>query len=294
MRPKNLAGLIVSAILLAGMMMHLTPSTLPSIQPVNATSLTISLVATYPYWNNSNPPITVTKGDTVTISLSRTDAYMHQFLVDFDNDGVGDTSDCGTTDQCSGLFSTPPPPVGPFTVNSNPGTYTYYCTVHYAYMKGNFVVQSQTSTPDLSINSNPTSLTIFQGASGTTSVTLNSLNGFSGTVNLTASVSPSGPQPSVNPTSVSLSAGGSASSTLTVSTSSSGYYSTPIAQGNYAVNVTASSNSIHHSIPVSLTVGSTNSVPPSAPSLPLLPIAGGIVAVIVVIGAAVFLNRRRH
>ena len=293
MRLKNLLGLMVSLVLIVGTAMYLSPSTLPSILPVNASSLTISLVATYPSWNNSNPTITVTKGDTITVSLSRVDAYMHQFLVDFDNDGAGDTGDCGTTDQCSGLFTTPPPPVGPFIVSSNPATYTYYCTVHYTYMKGNFVVQSQPSNPDFTINSNPTSLTISQSGSGTTSVTLNSLNGFSGIVNLTASVSPSGPQPSVNPTSVSVSAGGSASSTLTVSTPS-GYYSTPVAQGNYAVNVTASSGSLHHSTPVSLTVGSTNPAPPGAPSLPLLPIAGGIISVIVVIGAAVFLNRRKH
>jgi hypothetical protein len=273
--------------------MYSMPSIFPSIPSVKGSSETISLVANYPYWNNSNPQITVTKGDSVTISLSRLDGYTHQFLVDFDNDGAGDTGDCGTMDQCSDLFSAVPPPVGPFSVSSNPSTYTYYCTVHYTYMRGNFVVQSQTSTPDFNLNSIPTSLMISQGASGTTSVTVNSLNGFSGTVNLSASVSPSGPQPSFAPSSISLSSGGSASSTLTISTSS-GYYSTPVAEGNYAVNVTASGGAMHHSIPVSLTIGSTNSSSPSTSNLPLLPIAGVIVAVVAVIGAAVFLNRRKH
>ncbi len=272
----------------------LAPSIFPSVALVNASTSSMSLVANYPNWNNSNPQITVTKGDSLTVSLSRIDSYSHQFLVDFDNDGFSDTADCGTVDQCSGLFTTAPPPVGPFTVSANPAAYTYYCTVHYNVMKGTFVVQSPTATPDFNINSNPTSLTVSQGSSGTTSLTLNSLNGFSGTVDLTVAVSTSGPQTSVNPTSVTLSAGGTASSTLAVSTSSSGYYSTPVAQGSYVVNITGASGSLHHSTPVSLTVGSSSSAPPSAPSLPLLPIVGGVIAVIVVIGAAVFLSRRRH
>lgn len=292
MQRKNLAGLVVSLTLLAGITMYFAPSALPSILPVSASSHTISLVANYPNWNNSNPQISVTQGDTVTISLSRTDAYTHQFLVDFDNDGAGDTGDCGTTDQCSGLFTTAPPPVGPFTVNSNPATYTYYCTVHYLYMKGNFVVQSATATPDFGVTSNPTSLTISQGASGTTAVTLNSLNGFAGTVNLSATVSPSGPQASLNPASISLSTGGSASSTLTVSTSSSGYYSTPVAQGSYTVNVGASSGSQSHSTSVMLIVGSTSS-PTGNSGLPVVPIVGGIIGAIVVVGVAVFLLRRK-
>jgi hypothetical protein len=161
-------------------------------------------------------------------------------------------------------------------------------------MKGNFVVLNPTSGADFSVSSNPSSLTIPQSSSGTTSITLSSLNGFSGTVSLTVTVSPSGPQPTINPASVSLSAGGSVSSTLTISTSL-GYYSTPVAQGNYAVNMTATSGSLHHSTPVSLTVGTTTSSPPaSAPSLPLLPIAGGIIAVVAVIGIALFLRTRKR
>jgi len=293
MRPKNLAGVLASAILLAGIAMYIAPSTLPSISPVNASSSTITLVANYPYWNSSNPQITVTKGDMISVSLSRIDGYSHQFLIDFDKDGVGDVGDCGSMDQCSGIFAAPTT-VPAFSVTSNPDTYTYYCTVHSAYMKGNFVVLNPTSGADFSVSSNPSSLNIPQGSYGTASITLNSLNGFSGTVSLTVTVSPSGPQPTINPASVSLSAGGSVSSTLSVSTSS-GYYSTPAAQGNYAVNMTATSGSLHHSTPVSLTVGSTTSSPPaSAPSLPLLPIAGGIIAVVAVIGIALFLRTRKR
>src|SRR5256885_1257253 len=55
---------------------------------------------------------------------------------------------------------------------------------------------------------------------------------------------------------------------LTISTSSPSYYSTPVAQGNYAVSVTASSGSLSHSTTVSLVVGSTSTSPPGSSSLP--------------------------
>ena len=154
------------------------------------------------------------------------------------------------------------------------------------------------SSPNFTINSSPTSLTVAQDSSGTVSITLTSVNSFSGTITLDAVVSPSGPKASLNPTSVTLTSGGSASSTLTVSTaaSTSGYYSTPVAvsNGNYTVSVTASSGALSHSTPVSLTVGSTSSNPTGTPSLPLLPIAGGVIAVIAVIGTALFLRSRKH
>jgi plastocyanin len=401
MRTKILTVVIACMILLMSLAAYLAPSILPSVAPVKASSRTISLVGTLVggyysnyYWNNSNPTITVSKGDALTIKVSSADTTSHQLLIDFDNDGYTDTADCATgADQCSATV--PPSTTVPFTVNYNPGTYKYYCTFHPLSMVGDFVVQppdfgvssnpsnlsilqgsnanstitissinnfagtitlsansfpsgpatsfgtnpvmvssggtatskltisipqttspgqysvtvtgtnssgspSHTTTvsvtvtkPDFSITSSPTSLTVDLSSSGTTSITLTSTNGFSGTLTLSTSVSPAGPQVSLNPTSVSLTPGGSASSTLTVSTAASGYYSTSVAQGSYTMNVTASSGSLVHSTPVSLTVGSTSSTPPSTSTLPLLPIAG-VIAAIVVIGTAAFLIRRRH
>src|SRR6266849_273989 len=293
---RNLAETMVCAILLIGLTLSFAPSIFPSAPPVKASSKTISLVGTsgaYYYWNNSNPTITVTQGDTVTIDVSSSNSVQHKLLIDLDNDGYTDTADCGTVDMCSSVVP-PSNSVGPFSVNSSPGTYTYYCTFHPTSMFGSFVVQTQTtSTPDFTITPSATSLTATQGSSATATLTLSSLNGFSGLVSLVVAVSPSGPQPSLNPTSISLSAGGSASSTLTVSTSSSGYYSTPVAQGNYAVDVTASSGSLSHSTSVSLTVGSTSTPPAGNSHLPVLPIIGGIVGAIVVVGVAAFLIKRK-
>src|SRR6266566_738155 len=251
MRGKNISVAAISTILLLGLIVYLAPSIPPSIPQVKASSRTISLVGTtgaYYYWNDTNPTITVTQGDTLTIDVS----------------------------------------------NSNPGTYMYYCTIHPGSMLGSFVIQSQSpSTPDFTVNPSATSLTVDQGSPATAKITMASVNGFSGSVSLTAAVSPSGPQASFSPASISLSAGGSASSTLTVSTSSTGYYSTPVALGSYAVNVTASSGSLSHSTTVTLTVSSTTTPPSGNSNLPVLPIIGGIIGAIVVVGVVVYLIRRK-
>jgi hypothetical protein len=107
--------------------------------------------------------------------------------------------------------------------------------------------------PDFGMSSNPASLSIVMGSSGTSAITLTSLNGFSGNVGLTASVACSGvcvfpPTATLNPTTVTLAANGSGSSTLTVST----FLGT--IPGTYTVTVTATSGSIKHSTAISVTV----------------------------------------
>jgi hypothetical protein len=106
-----------------------------------------------------------------------------------------------------------------------------------------------TTTNDFSISASPASLSIAQGNSGTSTVSTAVTSGSAGTVNLTASVSPSGPTVSLNPTSVT--AGGS--STLTVNVGSS------VATGTYTVTVTGTEGSATHSATVTVTVTSTAS-----------------------------------
>jgi hypothetical protein len=102
---------------------------------------------------------------------------------------------------------------------------------------------------DFSISANPTSLSIQQGGSGTSTISTAVTSGSAGTVNLTASVSPSGPTASLNPTSVT--AGNS--STLTVNVGSS------VATGTYTVTGTGTEGSATHSTSVTVTV----TAPPS-------------------------------
>jgi hypothetical protein len=100
---------------------------------------------------------------------------------------------------------------------------------------------------DFSISANPSSLSIAQGGSGTSTISTAVTSGSAGTVSLTASVSPSGPTASLNPTSVT--AGNS--STLTVNVGSS------VAPGSYTVTVTGTEGTVQHSTTVAVTVTSS-------------------------------------
>ena len=107
--------------------------------------------------------------------------------------------------------------------------------------------------PDFGISAAPSSLTIHLGSSGTSTITLSSLNGFAGTVSLSPSITCSGtciiyPTATLNPTSVTLAAGGAGTSTLTVSTT---VLTTP---GTYVVMITATSGSITHTVTVTVQV----------------------------------------
>jgi hypothetical protein len=110
---------------------------------------------------------------------------------------------------------------------------------------------TNSSAPDLSITANPSSLSIQQGSSSTSLITVYSLGGFSGTVTLAAGTSPAianTTTASLNPTSVALAPGGSATSTLTVQTS----HSPPA--GSYNLNVKATSGSLVRILTMSLVV----------------------------------------
>jgi plastocyanin len=236
-----------ASLLLALAILLLPPGTI--FHDAHASTVTIHLVAYYASgWNgttNPNPTITVQQGDSVTIVWSNGDTGIpHQFLLDVDKDGYSDSSDCSpTADPCTTGMSTTGGSVT-FTA-SKAGSYTYYCAVHPFSMVGSFVVSP---APGFSMASNPSSLTIGQSSSTTSTITLSSENGFTGAVNLGASVSPTGPTATMMPTSVSVSPGSPATSTLTVSTGAS----TP--GGTYTVTVNGASDSTTNMTTVSVTV----------------------------------------
>jgi hypothetical protein len=104
---------------------------------------------------------------------------------------------------------------------------------------------------DFTIVANATSMTLSQGSSATASLTISSVSGFSGIVNLTATVSPmigNGPTAALNPSKVTLTSGGNANSLLSVTTSGS----TP--RRGYTIFVLATSGTFSHSLSFSLTV----------------------------------------
>ena len=114
-----------------------------------------------------------------------------------------------------------------------------------------FTVTAPPPPPDFSIAASPASQNVQSGNTATSSIVLTSLNGFSGTINLSVPpqlTCPGCPGWSINPTSVTLSSGGQASSTLTFTTTAGG------STGTFGVNVTGTSGNLSHSTVASFTI----------------------------------------
>jgi len=101
--------------------------------------------------------------------------------------------------------------------------------------------------PDFSISATPTSQAVTAGSSTSYTVSIGALNGFSGTVSLSASGLPSGATASLSPTSVSR----SGSATLSISTTNA------TTTGSFTLTVTGTSGSLTHRVSVTLSVGGT-------------------------------------
>src|SRR3989454_3455511 len=100
-----------------------------------------------------------------------------------------------------------------------------------------FTVVASTPAPDFTMTARPSILNIPAGTTGKSTITLTSLNGFSGTVNLYTSPSPLCPSTqcttwSIDPTSVNLSPDGSATATLSIFGGTQGGYGNVTVYGN--------------------------------------------------------------
>ena len=111
------------------------------------------------------------------------------------------------------------------------------------------------SQPDFSLSASPGSLTIAQGSSGKSTISITPVNGFNSSVSFTNSSLPSGVTASFSPNSAT------GSSMLTISAGSSA------ATGTTMVTVTGTSGSLTRTTTISLTV--TGTAPPSQPDFTL-------------------------
>src|SRR5437899_2220385 len=105
--------------------------------------------------------------------------------------------------------------------------------------------------PNFSLSTLPSSVTIVQGASGTSTITVSPQNGFNGNVSLSVSGLPSGVTASFNPSSTT------STSTLTLTANSTA------TTGTVTVTITGTSGSLTSTTTVSLTVHAVN-----VPTLP--------------------------
>ena len=127
-------------------------------------------------------------------------------------------------------------------------TGTFYITIMGS---GGGLTRTTTYTltiPDFSISASPSSLTIQQGSSGSSTITVSSINGFNQPVQLTKSGAPSGVTATLNPQQVTPPAGGSKTCTLTVSVDAT---ATP---GSYPLTVTGTSGALSHNVRISLEI----------------------------------------
>ncbi|MEV0649767.1 metallophosphoesterase [Phytomonospora sp. NPDC050363] len=107
--------------------------------------------------------------------------------------------------------------------------------------------------PDFGVAASPSSVSVPQGSSGTSTVTVSSSGGFASAVTLSASGLPSGVSAVFTPAAVTPAANGSATSTLRLSATAAA------ATGTYQVTVTGTSGSASRTAAVSLTVSGSGS-----------------------------------
>ncbi len=127
------------------------------------------------------------------------------------------------------------------TVTASSGTLSHSTTI-------SLTVNPPPPAPDFSISSNQITLRIVQGSTTAPTITLTSVSGFTGTLNLTTTISTTSATATLNPNTLTLSSGGSGKTTLTISTMSS----TPA--GTYIASVTAASGRLTHNVTISVTV----------------------------------------
>ena len=234
------------------------------------------------------------------MTLFSADGFRHIFCVDYES-----TPDftCNNNEPMSPAFTSSTTSVSfTFPATTTPGTYTYFCTIHGSAMTGQFTVSAPPPTPDFSISSNPTSMTVQQGSSVISTITLTSLNGFSGPLTLSTNAQSSGLAWSLKPTAVTLTSGATVTSVLTVNASTTGptgayrpggYEAVASQVGPYQAVVTATNGTLTHTATVTVNVTSSNANAPISGYL--LDIgAAAIIAAIAVIGILWYRGSRRR
>jgi subtilase family serine protease len=111
---------------------------------------------------------------------------------------------------------------------------------------------NSTATPNFTVAASPASVTVTQGASGTSTITITSTGGFNSATTLSATGLPSGVTAAFSTNPVTPAANGSATSTLTLTASSSATV------GAATVTITGTSGSTTHSTTIALTVNASS------------------------------------
>ena len=193
-----------------------------------------------------------------------------------------ETSADGTSSPTLTIFvsGTVAPGTYPFTVTASSGAISHTATLQVIVSPSSPLISSGV-TPDFVSQPAPVTITLTPDATKFSTVTLSSINGFSGPVSLSASwvgTTPTGVSVSL-PSLVTVPTGGAATSTLTLTAGNSP------ATGTYTLLVTATGGTVSHSTEISITIAATPSVlAPVAAAVPDFTIAPSSVAVSVIQG----------
>ena len=219
----------VSVVASSGFSVAANPSTV-GFQSGSSASSTIHLTSLGNFSGNVNLTETVTPSTGLTVSCNPTSVFL--------SSGSSANSTCTFTSSTQNTYTV--------TVTASSGSSSHTATI-------------TVEVGDFTISASPTTVNIQAGTSGTSSITVLSVAGFTGMINFSTSVTPGGLTVSINPASISLDPGGSGSSSLTVSSGT---------VGTYTVTVTGTSGSSTHSVAIAVNVQDfTLAVNPSSLSL---------------------------
>jgi hypothetical protein len=190
--------------------------------------------------SNLNPSVAgqnVTFTATVSSSVSGPQSGTVNFYLDGSTTPVQSSSVSGNT----ATFSTSSLSAGNHTISAA-----------FVSSSPNFAGSSSTtltqSVEDFSISASPTSRTISHGHSGTYTLTLTPVNGFTGNISLSCSGAPTNTTCSVSPSQVTLNGTSSAQATVTVTVAKNA------TSGSRTLTLQGTSGSVTHSVTVSLTI----------------------------------------
>ncbi len=159
------------------------------------------------------------------------------------------------------------------------GSYTVTLAVIDATNRSNNTSRSLTiyspAHPDFTLNTDQSTLNAQPGSDQSLAIVVTDIAGPSGTISFNATITPSGPQVSLNPANITLASQGSGSTSLNIDIASS----TP--PGPYWIQVNATNGSITHSISVQVDVAQHNQLPTTGQGCQF---CLGIVAIIAIPG----------
>src|SRR5712692_4886501 len=170
------------------------------------------------------------------------------------------TAPTGVAVSCPASVSLPPGGTSTTTCvysSTSPGTHsvtitgTFVCSDCYYNGRDSrsvTIVATVQAVRDFTMSAEPSSLIILPGSSASSTITVASINGFSGPISLTSSLSPSGPTVSVSANTIPLTAGTTGTSTLTITTTTT---TTP---GRYAATITGNNGTLTRSIVVTIEI----------------------------------------